>query len=155
MRAFLNAPLDEYDEIYVAQPDGYEDGTGRVCRLLQALYGLRKAPRLWFETLTKALANIGFEPLSSDLCIFKHRSENILMIVYVDDMLISAPNKAMIASIMRAMETYFELKEMGDVKHFLGINIKRDRTNHRIFLSQESFANKMLQEFVVGSINPI
>src|SRR5947207_3293550 len=100
----------------MAQPDGYQDGTGRICRLLQALYGLRKAPRLWFETLTKALANIGFKPLSLDLCIFKHRSENILIIVYVDDILISAPNKAMIASIIRAIETYFELKEIGDVK---------------------------------------
>jgi hypothetical protein len=36
---------------------------------------------------------------------------------------------------MRAIKTYFELKELGNIKHFLGINIKRDRANHRIFLS--------------------
>jgi hypothetical protein len=41
----------------------------------------------------------------------------------------------MITSIMRAMEIYFELKELGDVKYFLGINVKRDRANHRMFLS--------------------
>ena len=53
------------------------------------------------------------------------------------------------------METYFELKELGDIKYFLGINIKRDRANYRIFFSQESFANKILQKFVVGPINPV
>jgi hypothetical protein len=33
VRAFLNASLEEEDEIYVAQPDGFDDGSGRVCRL--------------------------------------------------------------------------------------------------------------------------
>ena len=34
VRAFLNAPLDRDDEIYVAQPDSYQDRSGRVYRLL-------------------------------------------------------------------------------------------------------------------------
>jgi hypothetical protein len=117
--AFLNASLEEEDEIYVAQPDGFDDGTGRVCRLLQALYGLRKAPLLWFRALSTILRKIGFESLSSDLCIFKHRTEMILLIIYVDDMLISAPTKALIASIREALKKHFELKELGDVKQFL------------------------------------
>ena len=74
--------------------------------------------------LTKTLANIGFKLLFSNLCIFKHRSEIILLIVYVDDMLISVLTKAAIVLIMRAIETYFELKELGNIKYFLGINIK-------------------------------
>jgi hypothetical protein len=41
----------------------------------------------------------------------------------------------MIASIIRAIATYFKLKELGNIKHFLGINIKRDRANYRMFLS--------------------
>jgi len=56
---------------------------------------------------------------------------------------------------MRAMEIYFELKELGNIKYFLSINIKRDRANYYIFFSQESFANKILQEFVVWPINPV
>jgi hypothetical protein len=50
----------------------------------------------------------------------------------------------MITSIIRAIETYFKLKELGNIKYFLGINIKRDRANHRIFLFQELFINKIL-----------
>jgi hypothetical protein len=143
IRAFLNASLEEGDEIYVAQPDGFDDGTGRVCRLLQALYGLRKAPRLWFQALTTVLKQIGFEPLSSDLCVFKYRTKMILLIIYVDDMMISASTKAMIASIREALKEHFELKELGDVKQFLGINITRDRANRRVFLSQGQFASHL------------
>jgi len=42
--AFLNGDLDE--EVYMEQPDGYVDPTypDKVCRLLQALYGLEQAP---------------------------------------------------------------------------------------------------------------
>jgi len=39
--AFLNDDLDE--EVYMEQPEGYVDPTypDKVCRLLQALYGLK------------------------------------------------------------------------------------------------------------------
>ena len=139
----------------MAQPDGFNDGTGRVCRLLQALYGLRKAPRLWFQALSSVLSKIGFESLSSDLCIFKHRTEMVLLIIYVDDMLISAPTKALIASVREALKQFFELKELGDVKQFLGINITRDRANRRVFLSQEPFAKKILQKFTLKILHPV
>ncbi|KAG3192969.1 hypothetical protein PC128_g10330 [Phytophthora cactorum] len=36
--AFLNGPLDDVD-IYMEQPDYFDDGTGRVCKLQQSLYG--------------------------------------------------------------------------------------------------------------------
>ena len=142
--AFLNASLDKEDEIYVAQPNGFDDGTGRACRLLQALYGLRKAPRLWFRAISTILKQLGFKPLLTNLCIFKHQSEMILLIIYVDDMLISAPKRAQIAAIRDALKKHFELKELGNVKQFLGMTITRDRANRRIFMSQELFSKKML-----------
>jgi len=43
--AFLYGDLDA--EIYMKQPPGYEDGTGRVCRVLRSLYGLKQLPKLW------------------------------------------------------------------------------------------------------------
>ncbi|NBU34777.1 hypothetical protein EBS40_09225, partial [bacterium] len=43
--AFLRASLDE--EVYLKQPEGMDDGTGRVYRLIKAMYGLKQAPRCW------------------------------------------------------------------------------------------------------------
>jgi hypothetical protein len=81
------------------------------------------------------LANIGFESLSSDLCIFKYYIKQILLIIYVNDMLISALTKVIIASMLKAISDFFELKKLDDVKHFLDINITQDRTNRHVFLS--------------------
>ncbi|CAI7848357.1 unnamed protein product, partial [Closterium sp. NIES-54] len=43
--AFLNVIILE--ELYMLQPEGLDDGSGRVCRLKKAIYGLKQAPRAW------------------------------------------------------------------------------------------------------------
>jgi type II secretory pathway pseudopilin PulG len=51
--AFLHGIIDK--EIYIAQPEGFEDGTSRVCLLRKALYGLKQSPLLWYKELEKVL----------------------------------------------------------------------------------------------------
>ncbi|RYC77496.1 hypothetical protein BFJ63_vAg19630 [Fusarium oxysporum f. sp. narcissi] len=48
--AFLYGEIDE--EIYVEQPEGFDDGTERVWKLRKALYGLKQSPRIWYQTLS-------------------------------------------------------------------------------------------------------
>nr|GEW47467.1 hypothetical protein [Tanacetum cinerariifolium] len=57
---FLNASLKE--EVYVAQPDGFvdTDHPKKVYRLRKALYGLKKAPRAWYNELLNFLTSKGF-----------------------------------------------------------------------------------------------
>ncbi|CAI7751975.1 unnamed protein product, partial [Closterium sp. NIES-54] len=62
--AFLNGILLE--DIYMAQPDGYEDGTSRVCKLKKAIYGLKQAPRCWYEKLEEVLLSGGFKTSQAD-----------------------------------------------------------------------------------------
>ncbi|GJP33291.1 hypothetical protein CLOM_g17838 [Closterium sp. NIES-68] len=51
---------------YMVQPPGYEDGTGRVCKLNKAIYGLKQAPRCWYNRLASALEGIGFRASACD-----------------------------------------------------------------------------------------
>ena len=54
--AFLHGDLDL--DVYMLQPEGFEEGTGLVCKLEKSLYGLKQAPRAWFEKLTAFLTYI-------------------------------------------------------------------------------------------------
>ncbi|CAI7875765.1 unnamed protein product [Closterium sp. NIES-54] len=58
--AFLNGVLEE--EIFMVQPEGFDDGSGRVLKLKKALYGLTQAPRQWYLKLRGVLEEIGFTP---------------------------------------------------------------------------------------------
>ncbi|CAI7764249.1 unnamed protein product [Closterium sp. NIES-54] len=66
--AFLNGIFEE--EIFMAQPEGFDDGSGRVWKLKKALYGLKQAPRQWYLKLREVLEEIGFTPSSADHSLF-------------------------------------------------------------------------------------
>jgi hypothetical protein len=50
-KAFLNGDLEPHEEVYVSQPPGFEDSSGRVWRLKKSLYGLKQAARAWHKKL--------------------------------------------------------------------------------------------------------
>lgn len=43
--AFLYGDLKE--DIFMKQPEGFDDGCGKICKLRKSLYGLKQAPRQW------------------------------------------------------------------------------------------------------------
>jgi hypothetical protein len=79
------------EEIFVEQPHGLNDNTGRVCKLNKALYGLKQSPHIWYKTLAQFLQDSGFSFLDSDHSVFAKGSTYIA--VYVDDLLIIGPDK--------------------------------------------------------------
>lgn len=66
--AFLNGILQE--KVYMRQPDGFDDGTGRVCELIRTIYGLKQAGREWNRQLDENLKNLNFKRLQSDPCVY-------------------------------------------------------------------------------------
>ena len=58
--AFLNGVVEE--EVYVEQPLGFEthDRENHVCKLNKALYGLKHAPRTWYDIIDNFLTGLGF-----------------------------------------------------------------------------------------------
>ncbi|CAI7874372.1 unnamed protein product [Closterium sp. NIES-53] len=86
--AFLNGILE--GEIFLAQPEGFDDGSGRVLKLKKALYGLKQAPRQWYLKLRGVLEEIGFTPSAANHSLFMlgEGEQRSFMVVYVDDILI-------------------------------------------------------------------
>ena len=93
--AYLNGTIKE--EIYMRQPEGYDDNSGRLCRLIKSLYGLKQAGHEWNNQLNKQLESHGWRSLIVDPCAYIHRtSEGIEIItVWIDDLLLFANNPSL------------------------------------------------------------
>lgn len=148
--AFLYGEVDH--EIYIEQPHYTTDGTSMVCKLRKALYGLKQAPRIWYQTLTNFLRGLGFEPINADLSIFVRSSMYIA--VYVDDLLIIGPSIAEIKKIKRSLRNRFHMTDLGPCSYYLGMAIRRDRQNRILYLSQEAYVHKVLQQFGMSDYAP-
>ena len=88
--AYLNGTLKE--TVYMWQPDGYDDKSGRVCRLVKTLYGLKQSGREWNIELDLKLNKHGYNRLRSDLCAYCKRAGGDVQVitVWVDDLLLFA-----------------------------------------------------------------
>ena len=77
--AFLNGMLQE--EVYVEQLKGFVDPhrPGNVYKLKRALYGLKHAPRAWYDRLTAHLTKHGFKRRSADTTLFIRKDKNSLL----------------------------------------------------------------------------
>lgn len=89
--AFLHGDLNE--TVYMKQPAGFVDKTkpNHVCLLHKALYGLKQSPRAWFDKFSNYLIEFGFVCSYKDpsLFIYSHGKNVIMLLLYVDDMLIT------------------------------------------------------------------
>jgi hypothetical protein len=151
--AFLNGELEE--DIYMQQPPTYEQGSGMVCHLQRALYGLRQAPRAWNLRFRKELAALGFRQTQSDPSLFVKGSgvDAIYLLVYVDDMLIAARGD-LASGVYDAIKKLFTVRNLGDATYFLGMHIARNRAARIIKLSQEQLTLNLLEKFSMSDAKP-
>ncbi|CAI7919399.1 unnamed protein product [Closterium sp. NIES-53] len=141
--AFLNGILEE--DVYMTQPRGYEDGTGRVCKLKKSIYGLKQAPRCWYQKLAAVLEEMGFRTSSCDESLFlKGEGEKlVLFLVYVDDILLFSCSMKEIQKVQQQLMKNFKCKTLGVVKYYLGMHVERDLDHRRLKLHQEKFIKEL------------
>jgi hypothetical protein len=150
--AFLLSALQE--EVYIKIPDGYpgkEKHTGKVLRLLKSLYGLKQAPHVWNKELNGYLQEIGFCPTESEPCIYVGRfgsngDTTVYILVYVDDLLIAAPNRSILQRVKDKIHKKFPIEDHGPLSFFLNMHFYRDRKNKTIKISQVSKIEKLLND---------
>jgi len=152
-----NGDLDE--EVYMDQPDGYVYVTqpDKVCRLLQSLYGLRKAPKIWYAKLDDFLKSQGFDNIDPDACLYflMDDGEIIIVLVYVGDLLLVKSSLAAIYKINKALHEHFEMKDLGEAKTIFVLEMRREKTWGTLKLSQGKYAAQVLENFGTAERNPI
>lgn len=150
--AFLNGTLEE--EIFMRQTQGYKV-SDKVYKLKKSLYGLKQSARLWNTTLHQLLSKIGFEQSDIDKCLYVLREHNktCYLILHVDDLLFASDSEAFITSTASKISTKFELKDLGQASHYLGIDIKRDSTGN-FSLSQTRYIEKIVSSAGLNDAKP-
>ena len=153
--AFLHGELAE--TVYCAQPSGFIDASkpNHVCQLQKSLYGLKQAPRTWFLKFTSYLQTLGFVSSKSDTSLFILRTPTATayLLLYVDDIILTASTTSTLHNIIDSLHREFAMSDLGDIHHFLGINVHR--TSNGLFLSQQQYALELLERANMVNCNPI
>src|SRR5436190_12701230 len=143
--AFLHSKSDF--NIYVQQPEGFRDVNqpDAVLLLNKALYGLKQAPRLWYLLLSEVIIGMGYQALETDTSMYVRG--NIILTVYVDDILIAGPSIQACNAAATDLSLKFEVVNKGEIKSFLGLNVVRDYEKHAIAISQPGYIDRLLTKF--------
>ena len=151
--AFLNAPID--CEIYMKQPEGFElrneKGDNLVLKLKKSLYGLKQSGRNWNSILDSHLINEGFIRSTNDPCVYFKPDHSVLILVGVDDILV-ASEPSVLKSVKRSFEEKFQMKDLGNISYFLGIQFESG--NEEITMSQSIYITKILERFGMQDCKP-
>lgn len=141
--AFLNGTLEE--EIYMKQPPGFESGE-KVLKLRKSLYGLKQAARVWNQTLHSALISNSWKQNQVDKCLYELKQGNKVcyLLIHVYDLLTATNDDLMESEAMSIIGRNFELKNLGRVRHFLGIDVIEE--NGKFFISQPNYIDKIVNE---------
>lgn len=122
--AFLHAPLKPNKKIYVHQARGFKGDPDYVYSLSRSVYGLKAAPKYWFDYISDKFIKYKLEQSTLDNCLFV--GQNLIAVIYVDDVLLFAHLQSTISTFVTAMvKNNIQLHLEGTAEGLLGVDIQR------------------------------
>ncbi len=151
--AYLNGILKE--RVYMRQPEGFEDGTGRVCLLVKTLYGLKQAGREWNKELDSNLREKGDAHLRSDPCVYLWCTGDdfVTITVWVDDLLLFAMTIELKDKARADIRSEWEVTDLGEPTKIVGIEITINPES--IAISQHKYLENILEHEGMATANPV
>ena len=156
--AFLYGDLDQ--DIYMEQPEGFvhPQYPNHVCKLQRALYGLKQAPRQWHAKIDEFVIGIlKFETSPYDPCLYVKYEGGAMVIItlYVDDLLMASSNRRLLDWLKGEFNKRFSMKDCGEAKVCLGLEIVRSSSRGTLHLSQSRYVHKVLERFGMLDSSPV
>jgi hypothetical protein len=158
-QAFVQSTLPANEEYFVRPPVGCPRSVpGTYWKLLRSLYGLRRAPKLWYEKFSSHLHRMGLRSCGNSPCLFVgtliEGAAPIYVGIYVDDIIYFSPNSEVESKFEQLLSTIGKVEFMGQVSHFLGIEFTwcyHPDGNLSVNLNQQSFTENLLDSLQLSS----
>ncbi|CAM8900446.1 unnamed protein product [Rhodiola kirilowii] len=153
--AFLHGHLQE--DVYMTQPPGFIDPSrpSHVCKLLKSIYGLKQAPRIWFESMSHFLFANGFHLSKADssLFIYRHGGNSIFLLLYVDDIIVTANSNTLLTKFIASLSHGFDIKDLGPLHYFLGLQVASQADG--LHINQLKYAHDLLDKYGLLHSQPV
>jgi hypothetical protein len=137
---------------YIRLPPELDPNQGRY-EVIGALYGEKQSGKCWSERLVYILTDLGFTRFVSDPSVYKRNLEDsyhfIMLCIYVDDIVIISTDEEEIIKFKTDILKYVkEIKDLGNIDKYLGINVVRNTENNIIELSQLDYIQDFVTEYI-------
>jgi hypothetical protein len=118
------------------------------------LYGLKQTPQSWYSQFATYLITLGFIEAKSDtsLFIFRRGPDTVYLLLYGDDIIMTASSTELLCRIIFALQREFAMKDLGPLHHFLGITVERHSDG--LFLHQRTYTLDILKRAVMAECQP-
>ncbi|KAJ1039061.1 hypothetical protein NDA10_002095 [Ustilago hordei] len=152
--AYLNSTLKE--AIYMKPPGGSGVAPGKVYKVVKGLYGLKQSGREWNQEFDRSLRRMGFFQVECAPCIYtKGQGEDMaIVVIYVDDTLVIAPRLETVLKVKKQIGQRWKMEDSGEVSHFLGIKISRNRAMRTMTISQSGYIDQVLAKHLDKRTKP-
>ena len=150
--AFLNGDLGE---VYMQPPPGLSVDSNKVCHIRRALYGLKQAPQAWFAKFSSTISHLGYTVSHYDSTLFLRRTDKgtILLLLYVDDMIITSDYLNGIQELKDFLSQQFKMKDLGHLSYFLGLEITHSIDG--LYITQAKYAFELLSRARLTDSNTV
>jgi hypothetical protein len=151
---FLHGDLHE--EIYMCPPPSLQrQGESLVCRLNKSLYGLKQASRQWFAKFSATIQAAGYVQSKTNYSLFTccNGKSFTALLIYVDNILITGNDLKAIYTLKRFLHSCFRIKNLGNLKYFMGIEVSRSQKG--IYISQWKYTLEILKDGGISGVKPV
>ncbi len=154
---------DQVGRVLIEQPPGDIRGDPKKIKLLllKGLYGTKTAGNQWNIHIDGNFKKFGLIQSEIDRCLYYKFVDGGLLIVllYVDDIMgfntNSSAGKKAAAKFREFMTKTYKTKDLGEIKHALGIVVSRDRKKYQLNISQAHYIQALLEKFGMADCRPM
>ena len=95
--------------------------------------------------------------VSGNHCVYVKKTNVGIMFLtlYVDNILLAGNDMKMIKTTKKWLSSVFEMKDLGEAKYVIGVEITQNHSKKLLGLSQEAYTNKILECFQIHYCKPV